>query len=122
MRRLALAIAVLAVGCGSATAAEGGAFVLTDGAIAGPDAVVSGEDSWEVVNRGEFNHTLVVTDGEGRVVAATDVVPPGTATTLDVDLGSGSYLVSCRLVTQDPEGNIIDHYELGMFKGVTATD
>jgi hypothetical protein len=34
---------------------------------------------------------------------------------LSVDLQPGAYQVSCRLVGQDGDGNIIDHYENGMF-------
>jgi uncharacterized cupredoxin-like copper-binding protein len=56
-----------------------------------------------------------VTDNEGNVLAATDVVAPGTDATLSVDLQPGAYQVSCRLVGQDGDGNIIDHYENGMF-------
>jgi uncharacterized cupredoxin-like copper-binding protein len=93
----------------------GSGFVLDDGSIVGPETISNGTTTLEISNVGEFNHTLVVTDNEGNVLAATDVVAPGTDATLSVDLQPGAYQVSCRLVGQDGDGNIIDHYENGMF-------
>jgi hypothetical protein len=37
-----------------------------------------------------------------------------------VSLNSGTYVFSCRIVSQDDEGNLIDHYELGMNRTVTV--
>lgn len=118
MRRL-FVLCLLVAACGG-SAATGSAFVLTDGAIAGPDEVDAGPVALQISNQGEFNHTLVVTDRDGRVVAATDVIGPGTDVSLDVDLPAGSYMVSCRLVTQTPDGSIVDHYEMGMYRSVTV--
>lgn len=113
MRKL-LAVVLLVAGCSSAANDDG--FTLDEGSIAGPDMLEQGISEIPISNVGEFNHTLLVTDPNGNVVAATGVLPPGTSTVLAMDLAEGSYQVSCRLVGQDSEGNIIDHYEQGMFK------
>lgn len=113
MRRLLILLLLLA-GCGS-TASEDG-FLLDEGRIVGPDEVQQGAVELQISNVGEFNHTMLVANSDGEVVAATGVLAPGTSTVLAVDLSDGRYQVSCRLVGQDSDGNIIDHYEQGMFK------
>lgn len=113
MRRL-LVVVLLVAGCGSAASDD--SFILDEGSIAGPDLLAAGVGELQISNVGEFNHTLVVTNSDGTVVAATEVLPPGTSAVLTVDLVEGTYQVSCRLVGQDSEGNLIDHYEQGMFK------
>ncbi len=113
MRKL-LVIVVLVAGCGSAATDD--SFLLDEGSIVGPDWINQGASTLQISNVGEFNHTMLVTDSDGEVVAATGVLPPGTSTVLSVVLSEGRYQVSCRLVGQDPEGKIVDHYELGMYK------
>lgn len=113
MRKL-LVVLLLVAGCGSAAGED--TFLLDEGSILGPDQLQQGVGELQISNIGEFNHTMLVTDAAGNVVAATGVLAPGTSTVLGVDLRGGSYQVSCRLVGQDSEGKIIDHYELGMFK------
>lgn len=113
-------VLLLVAGCGS-TASED-SFILDEGSIVGPDVLLEGSGELQINNVGEFNHTMLVTDAGGSVVAATGVLPPGTSTVLVVDLPDGSYQVSCRLVGQDSEGNIVDHYEQGMFKQVEVGD
>ncbi len=113
MRKL-LILLLLVAGCG--TTATENRFLLDEGSILGPDGIQQGAGELRISNVGEFNHTMLVTDSGGNVVAATEVLPPGSSTVLAVDLAEGRYQVSCRLVGQDSEGNIIDHYELGMFK------
>jgi uncharacterized cupredoxin-like copper-binding protein len=54
------------------------------------------------------------------VIAATDLVVPGAEATLEVDLQPGTYVFSCRIVSQDDEGNLIDHFESGMHRTVTV--
>jgi hypothetical protein len=105
---------VLVAGCGSATSV-GGVFTLDEFTVDGPHMVSEGTTSLEISNAGDFNHTLVITDADGNALAATEVVAHGSDTALSIELLPGSYQVSCRLVGKDPEGNIIDHYELGMF-------
>ena len=115
MKRI-LVVVLLVAGCGSA--ANEDSFLLDEGSIIGPDVIQQGAGELEIENIGEFNHTMLVTDEQGNAVAATGVLAPGTSTVLAVDLPEGNYQVSCRLVGQDSEGNIVDHYELGMFKQV----
>ena len=71
-----------------------------------------------VKNKGR---TLEVTTNEGEVIAATDLIQPGHTTTLAVDLQPGTYQVSCRIVAENDEGQLIDHYELGMRHTVNVT-
>lgn len=113
MRKL-LVVLLLVAGCGSAATDD--TFLLDEGSIVGPDQLQQEVGELQISNVGEFNHTMLVTDGDGNVVAATGVLAPGTSTVLGVDLQDGTYQVSCRLVGQDSEGKIIDHYEQGMFK------
>jgi hypothetical protein len=113
-RLLTIVLLVLVTGCTAAPLGES-SFVLDDGSIVGPEIISNGTTTLEISNVGEFNHTLVVTDSDGNVLAATDVIAPGTDANLSVDLQPGAYQVSCRLVGQDGDGNIIDHYEIGMF-------
>lgn len=120
MRRLSLIVLLtLLSGC-TAASSGGSSFVLDEGRIDGPETISEGTTTLEISNVGEFNHTLLVTDADGNVLAATEVVPPGTDTALSVNLEAGVYQVSCRLVGQDGDGNIIDHYEIGMFSQLTV--
>ena len=113
-------VLLLVAGCGSSASED--SFSLDEGSIVGPDVLQQGAVELQISNVGEFNHTMLVTDAGGHVVAATGVLPPGTSTVLAVDLPEGSYQVSCRLVGQDSDGNIVDHYEQGMFKQVEVGD
>jgi hypothetical protein len=118
MKRLILFL-LLVTACFNGSAAGDG-FVLSEGSINGPELIPSGISELNVSNAGEFPHTFVVTDHAGEVVAATDILPPGAEIVVPIDVTSGSYLVSCRLITQSPDGAIIDHYQEGMFKSLTA--
>ncbi len=112
-----IVLLLIAVACGVPLGE--GSFTLRDGSIDGPDRINGTETkSFSIANVGEFGHTLVVADSEGRVVAATDLVAAGADARLDVDLEAGTYSVTCRIVTEDQEGNLIDHYELGMHRTV----
>jgi hypothetical protein len=74
----------------------------------------------DVVNEGEYGHTLVITDSGGHVLSAGDVIDAGQTSTMSIDLVSGDYFLTCRIVAQDDEGNVIDHYEQGMSAEVTV--
>lgn len=87
---------------------------LTEFSISGPASVTTDLDAIEVVNVGEFAHTLVITDSNGEVAAASGLIQPGETTYLDLQLPPGTYSFTCRIVAQDSEGNLIDHYEAGM--------
>lgn len=117
-----LALAVVLTACGGSSS-TGNTFVLHDGSIDGPDLVSdAGTSVMEIANAGDWNHTFVVTDSEGRVVAATDLVAPGDETSLEVALTAGTYTVSCRIVAENDEGKLVDHFELGMFRTVVVED
>jgi hypothetical protein len=119
MRNLCFLLLFLSA-CSTLTT-EVNTFELTEGSITGPSMIQSGPGtSIEVVNNGEFGHTFVITDPDGRVISTTQILEPGADTTIDVDLDQGSYLVSCRLITQSPDGTINDHFQLGMYKTITA--
>lgn len=120
-RSLAVVVACLTLAaCGPV--AGGNAYDLVEFAIAGPGQLDSGSSSLSVSNSGEFPHTLVVTDSAGEVVAATSLVQPGETVELAVDLTSGLYSFTCRIVAQDGEGNLIDHFEAGMAATVEVSD
>jgi methionine-rich copper-binding protein CopC len=122
MRRLILATVLLLVvgGCSVETAA-GAHYVLRESAVDGPNRLsASGEETFSVENTGEYSHTLVITDDTGQVIAATGLVESGEQTSLRVDLEPGKYVFSCRIVSQDGEGNLIDHFELGMHRTVSV--
>lgn len=87
---------------------------LTEFSIASPSSIGDHVDEIEVTNIGEFTHTLVITDSEGEVAAASGLIQPGETFHLDIDLAPGTYSFTCRIVAQDGDGDLIDHYEAGM--------
>jgi uncharacterized cupredoxin-like copper-binding protein len=120
MRRLAAFALLLVAGC-SVESGGNDHFVLSEWAIEGPSRMVAADAiALTIENGGEFSHTLLVTSETGDVVGATGVVEPGDMATLAVDLGAGTYSFSCRIVTEDNEGNLSDHYERGMFRTVVV--
>lgn len=114
------AVLTLVVSCSAPAASE--AVELFDGRIEGPTSLNAGSRSIEIENRGGFQHTLVITDANGEVVAATDLVDPGEETALDVDLAPGTYVFSCRIVVADENRNLFDHFEMGMNETVRVSD
>ncbi|MFP3914064.1 MAG: hypothetical protein ACLFWM_04255 [Actinomycetota bacterium] len=79
-----------------------------------------GDVELDVVNSGSFGHTLVVTDSEGNVIDAGELIPPSGETSVELELGPGRYQLTCRIVGQDDEGNIVDHYQRGMAGTITV--
>ena len=71
----------------------------------------------EIANVGEYTHTLVITDANGEVAAATGLVQPGENAYLDLDLEPGEYVFTCRMISQSNSGDLIDHFESGMHAG-----
>jgi hypothetical protein len=120
MRRLwALALLVV-LGCSADTTAENH-YALSEWAVDGPSRLGAADVvTLSVENTGEFRHTLVVTSESGEVVGATGVIDSGSRASLDLDLAAGTYSLSCRIVTQDDEGNLSDHYQRGMFRTVVV--
>ena len=117
-----LALIVLLAACSAQDGAADG-YVLREWAIDGP-AQLSADSAatLTVENAGEFPHTLVVTTEDGEVVAATGVVQPGEVTALEVEAAPGTYSFSCRIVTENDQGNLSDHYERGMHRTVVVVD
>ena len=78
----------------------------------------TGSVELRAVNSGQFAHTIVVTDASGEVVDASDLIAPDERLTVTVDLDEGTYRISCRIVSSSPDGELFDHYELGMITDV----
>jgi hypothetical protein len=114
---LAATVSLLLAGCASAD--DGGPWVSLDEYSVETSAILGGGTT-EVRNTGEFGHTLIVTDADGRVVASTDVLAPGGTTDLDLTLDPGTYQFTCRIVVELPDGEIVDHYAAGMDRRVTV--
>jgi hypothetical protein len=121
MRRLAaLSVMVLALGACAQTASSDARYDLAEFSISGPERLTAvGEIV--VSNSGQYPHTLVVTDVDGSVVAASGLVAPGATSSLAVDLTAGNYQFTCRIVTETPDGSIVDHFEEGMSQRVEVS-
>ena len=73
MRRLLVGAVLVLAACHGAVS-EAAVVSLTEGRIDVSNSILAaGDTSLEVVNDGEFNHTLVVATADGRVVTATAV-------------------------------------------------
>jgi uncharacterized cupredoxin-like copper-binding protein len=119
--RLVTALALAVAGATACTAATTeGTFDLVEFAVNGPAELSTGSQSVTVTNSGEFGHTLVVTDAEGTAVAATPLIQPGESAEMQLDLDSGRYSFTCRIVAQTSDGDLVDHYEEGMAATVTV--
>lgn len=116
---LVVLLVVLPTACDRASNAAAG-YDLAEFTISGPTSMSADLDQIEVENYGEFAHTMVITDSNGRVAAASGLIQPGETVHLDIDLSAGTYSFTCRIVAQDGEGNLIDHYEAGMNTLVTV--
>lgn len=119
MRRLA-PLLCLVVACHTAAASRATVDMAEYSITPDAEVFAAGQVDLEVRNTGTFGHTLVVSDGEGNIVAALDVLPPGEETTVSLDLAPGEYQLTCRIVGQDREGNLVDHYQRGMLAAVTV--
>jgi len=106
-------LALLLTACDVSTGTDG-SVQLAEFSVTAPNSMPAGSGRIEIHNVGEFTHTLVITDANGQVAAATGLIPSGETTHLDIDLEPGTYSFTCRIVAQDSEGNLIDHYEAGM--------
>ena len=114
MRIRFLAILALLIAACTGTTSEPRQYELGEFYIEGPTDFVAGSRSLAAFNSGQFPHTIIVTDGDGAVVAATDLIQPGETTALDVDLTEGKYQITCRIVAQKDDGRIVDHFQEGM--------
>lgn len=117
MRRLSLLLS-LVVACGGPAATAAPAVVLDEYTVDAPGRWRAERLSLSVENDGEVPHTLVVSDEEGRPVAASELIGPGEEAVLTVDLAPGRYVVSCRIVVARPDGTLSDHFAAGMFRSI----
>ncbi len=114
MRFRFLAVLALLVGACTGTTSDPSQYDLGEFYIDGPTGFVEDPNSLTASNSGQFAHTIIVTNGDGVVVAATDLIQPGETTTLDVDLTEGKYQITCRIVAEKDDGRIVDHFQEGM--------
>ena len=122
MRTRLLALTLLMIVACSTQSSPGDGYVLSEWAIDGPVRLEAGTPSLTVENAGEWGHTLIVTTDAGEVVGATGLIDAGATATLDLDLAAGTYTFSCRIVAEDDEGNLSDHFEQGMYRTVVVAD
>ena len=122
MRSRLLALTLLTIVACATQSSPGDGYVLSEWAIDGPARLTAGASSLTVENAGEWGHTLIVTTDAGAVVGATGLIDAETAATLELDLAAGAYTFSCRIVAEDDEGNLSDHYEQGMYRTVVVAD
>lgn len=121
-RLMSIAAAALLAVTGCAPVADARSFELVEFEVDGPATLSSSTTSVDVTNSGQFPHTLVVTDIDGSVVAATALIQAGETAGLELDLQPGAYSFTCRIVAQNSEGAIIDHFEAGMHATVSVED
>ena len=114
IKRIAAILGLVTAISACQPAADEAVFELADGSISGPSRVVSDLNSFMATNTGMLAHTMVVTANDGRVLAATYLIQPGETAAIEVDLDPGMFQVSCRIVAQGDDGDLMDHYELGM--------
>jgi hypothetical protein len=122
MRSRLLALTLLTVVACASQSSPGDGYVLSEWTIDGPVRLTAGTSSLTVENAGEFGHTLIVTTESGEVVGATGLIDAGTTANVELDLTAGTYTFSCRIVAEDDEGNLSDHYERGMFRTVLVAE
>ena len=121
MRRMMILVALaLVLSACVSDAADSPAFDLTEFEVNGPETLSADQGMVAVTNSGEFPHTLVIAETGGSVVAATEMIQPGETVTIEVDLESGIYQFSCRIVGEKPDGTIVDHFEEGMIQTVSV--
>lgn len=113
-----LAALLMILACGS-TPAPQASVVLNEFSIhSTAETFSAGRIELMLRNTGSYGHTVVVTDAGGRVVAAQDLLSQSERSTLTLDLEPGEYQLSCRIIGQDGEGKIVDHYEEGMMAAI----
>jgi uncharacterized cupredoxin-like copper-binding protein len=121
MRRIAIATIVLLAACGGGQPTTATSVELAEGSIEASSTLLqAGPVAIAIVNAGEFTHTLVITSGDGTVVAATGLLPPGDQLEMGVTLPPGAFQFTCRIVSQGEDGQVFDHYQLGMSQAVTV--
>ena len=120
MRRALLIATALILGACFSASSSAGQYDLYEFAIDGSSSIQAGESVLQLTNSGEFTHTFVVTDKDGVVIVASEVLAPGASSELSIDIKPGEYMVTCRIVVQTDQGALVDHFEQGMHLNVTA--
>ena len=123
MRRILLGLlGVLLLACSAPTPVNGPVEVELDEFYIEPEAAViaAGTVDFVVFNEGEFPHTMVVAGESGQVVFASDVLNSGERMNVELDLVAGVYQLTCRIVVQLEDGQLIDHYQNGMGTAIEA--
>lgn len=123
MNRRSSGIAALSVvaAIGLASCREGAMPVSTDRVQVDEFSIHTAAQAWTagaleltIDNVGERAHTLIISRDDGQVVAASDIVDPEQVIEFDVDLGPGTYQLTCRIVVEGGDGQLFDHFEQGM--------
>ena len=124
MRTLAVLVVAASALLGACAAPVASSVIdveLTEFAITtSNDRATAGDLTLDIWNTGEFPHTIVVSDTAGRVVRATDLIPPGANMELELDLPEGRYQFTCRIVAEADDGTLYDHFEQGMRTSVMS--
>ena len=93
-----------------------------------PDAksVPSGQVTFNAVNKGHEVHELVVRqrsdDGAYEELDEVDDIGKGTSKKLQTKLGPGTYELACLIVEEEEDGEVEDHYKLGMHETIEVTN
>ena len=121
MRRILLLAGILLLSACFSSTGSGLHYEMSEFTISGATTLPAGESVIHIANTGEFTHTFVLTDSDGSVVAASDVLAAGETAELTVDVGEGQYMITCRLVVQTEAGGLVDHFEQGMHLPLEVT-
>ena len=114
MRPRRLLVVLLLTLCACAGSTAGDSFELSEYSVLGPGHLDAEVNTIAVTNNGLYTHTLVITDSSGQVAGGTSLLQSGETASLDVELAPGQYSFTCRIVAEDRDGNLVDHYEAGM--------
>jgi uncharacterized cupredoxin-like copper-binding protein len=86
---------------GSSTATSSGqtvTFTLTEFKITTASTnLTAGSYTFDVQNKGSFQHDLHIATSDGSEIGATPVIQPGASATLQVTLKAGSYTTWCAV-------------------------
>jgi len=120
MRRALVLTALSLAACATPASLSDSVPVELGDFFIGPEtrSVAAGEVRFQVFNSGEFPHTLVVARQSGAVVFASEVLAPGQSLDIGLELDPDEYQLTCRIVVQFPDGELVDHYQRGMGEAI----
>lgn len=117
------AISLMVPACAASSSPDEAQVDLSEFAVdVSSNRLAAGSVTLSIANNGEFPHTLVISEEDGTVIAGTELIAPGAASNLTLDLSSGGLVFTCRIVTEIANGEIVDHYERGMAVRVEVVD